>query len=70
MILASLWPSRVQHKKIKLLLTDGAPYMVKAGSNLKVFYEHLVHLTCLAHALNLVCETIRKQYPDVNEIEK
>jgi hypothetical protein len=44
--------------------------MVKAGSNLKVFYEHLVHLTCLAHALNLVCETIRKQYPDVNEIEK
>jgi hypothetical protein len=54
----------VQHKENKLLVTDGAPYMVKAGSNLKV------HLTWLAHVLNLVCETIRKQYPDVNEIEK
>lgn len=67
-ILALLWPSGIQYRNVKLFVTDGASYMIKAGTNLKVFYENLVHLTCLAHALHLVCETIRREYPNVNAI--
>ncbi len=42
--------------KARVLLSDAAPYMVKAGSDLKVFYPSLKHDTCLAHALHRMCE--------------
>lgn len=61
-----LWPNGIQYHKVKLLLTDGAAYMIKTGTNLKIFYSELVHVTCMAHALNLVCETIRSKYKNVN----
>jgi hypothetical protein len=40
--------------------------MLKTGTNLKIFYSELIHVTCMAHALNLVCETIRSKYKNVN----
>jgi hypothetical protein len=42
--------------------------MLKTGTNLKIFYSELIHVTCMAHALNLVCETIRSKYKNVNII--
>lgn len=54
-----LWPDCVHHERVLLLLSDAAPYMVKAGKALKVFYPNLVHVTCLAHALHRVAESIR-----------
>lgn len=63
-----LWPQGGNDEKVKLLLTDGASYMLKAGKNLQVFYPTMLHCTCLAHALNLVAETVRENYPDVNKI--
>ena len=37
---------------ILLFLTDAVPYTIKAGSTLKVLYPKMIHITCLAHALN------------------
>jgi hypothetical protein len=42
--------------------------MIKSGRHLKVFYPKIVHVTCLAHALNLVAEKIRYQYEDVDNL--
>jgi hypothetical protein len=63
-----LWSTRVVAEKFLLFVTDGAPYMIKSGRHLKVFYPKIVHVTCLAHALNLVAEKIRYQYEDVDNL--
>ena len=42
--------------KILQLLTDAAPYKVKAANSLKVFYSKLIHVTCLVHGLHRVAE--------------
>jgi hypothetical protein len=42
--------------------------MIKSGRHLKVFYPKIVHVACLAHALNLVAEKIRYQYEDVDNL--
>jgi len=60
-------PEPVPYEKILLMVSDAAPYMVKTASNLKVFYPNLIHCTCLAHGLNRVAETIRLQFPLVND---
>lgn len=52
--------------KIMLLLTDAAPYIIKAARNLKIFYPKLVHVTCLAHGLHRVAEEIRSNYENVD----
>lgn len=50
-------------------MSDAAPYMVKAGQNLKIFYENLIHVTCLAHGLNRA-EEIRSQFPLIYDLIK
>lgn len=60
-----LWPNGNENQ-VLLLVTDAAAYMLKAGRNLKVFYPNMVHLTCLAHGLNRVAESIRMAFPEVN----
>lgn len=52
----------------RLLLTDAAPYMIRCGRDLKVFYPNMLHITCLAHALHRVCEHVREMFPSVNEL--
>lgn len=52
------------------MLSDAAAYMLKAYTNSKKFYVHLIHCTCLAHGLNRVAETIRTQFPLVNDLIK
>lgn len=61
-------PDRVPSEKFILLLSDAAPYMVKAAQNLKIFYSNLFHVTCLAHGINRVAECIRDQFPLVNDL--
>lgn len=63
-----MWPAGIQYDKVRLLLTDGVAYMIKSGSNLKVFYPNLIHLTCLAHGLSLVSETVRNASEDVDHL--
>lgn len=61
-----LWPTGVLHEKVLLFLSDAAPYMVKAGASLKVFYPNMIHLTCLAHAFHRVAEIVRLHFSDVD----
>jgi len=49
-----LWPERVNDEKVLLMLSDAAPYMVKAANNLKSFYSNLIHVTCAAHGIHLI----------------
>jgi hypothetical protein len=44
--------------------------LVKAASDIKIFYKQLIHCTCLAHGINRIAETIRLQFPLVNELVK
>ncbi|KAJ4445649.1 hypothetical protein ANN_12332 [Periplaneta americana] len=48
--------------------TDATLYMIAAVKLLEVFYPALLHITCLAHAMNRVAETIRLEYPQVNKL--
>lgn len=64
-----LWPGAMQDKiesKFYLLLSDAAPYMIKAGRNLKTTYPAMLHITCLSHGLHRVAEDIRSHFPNVN----
>lgn len=61
-------PLAVPNEKLLLFLSDAAPYMVKAGNNLKIFYPRLVHTTCLAHGINRVAEEIRNKFPLINNL--
>lgn len=55
--------SEVPRNNVLLFVSDVAPYMVKAGRTLKVMYPNMIHLTCLAHGLNRLCEYIRILHP-------
>jgi hypothetical protein len=57
-----LWPNGVKHDNELLFISDAAPYMIKAGQGLRLFYPHMIHVTCLAHGLHRVAETIRSEY--------
>lgn len=61
-------PEAVPSENLLLMVTDAAPYMVKAAENLKIFYPKLIHCTCLAHGLNRVAETVRSEFPLINTL--
>ncbi|KAF0719057.1 DUF659 domain-containing protein, partial [Aphis craccivora] len=45
-----------------------APYMVKPGEALRVFYLKLILVTCMAHGLHRVAEVIREKYQNVDRL--
>jgi len=57
-----LRPEKVLHDEVLLYVTDDAPYMVKSGHVLKVFYPKLIHITCMAHGLHRLSEAIRDKF--------
>lgn len=60
----------MKNKNLNLIVSDQASYMLKAIENLKKaeLYPNLNHITCLCHALNRVCEVIRIEHPEINEM--
>lgn len=66
--LTVLWPSGIRHSRVLLLVTDAAPYMIKAGRALKVLFPSMLHVTCLAHAFHRVAEEVRRKFPDVDKL--
>lgn len=42
--------------------------MIKAGSVLNSFFPTLLHITCLAHGFHRITETIRINYPDIDQL--
>uniref|UniRef100_A0A2S2PVX4 DUF659 domain-containing protein n=1 Tax=Sipha flava TaxID=143950 RepID=A0A2S2PVX4_9HEMI len=63
-----LWSAGGNDENLRLFLSDAAPYMVKTGDALKVFYPNIIHVTCVAHMLNRVAEKVRELFPDVNKL--
>lgn len=61
-------PNPVKSESLKLMLSDAAAYMIKAGQALQVFYPNLLHFTCMAHAMNRVAELVRLEYHMVNKL--
>ena len=54
--------------RVRLLLTDGVAYCLKAGRGLKVLFPKMLHVTCVCHGLNRVAETVRYEFPLVNQL--
>ena len=54
------------YNKVLLLLTDGAAYMLKAGSALQTLYPRMIHFTCLAHALHRLAKEVRTNDRDLD----
>ncbi|PSN52228.1 hypothetical protein C0J52_12758 [Blattella germanica] len=53
-----LWPSGIKYDQLLLFVTDAGSYMVKSGQRLKGIFLNLIHITCLAHTLHRIAETI------------
>lgn len=64
----TLYGVNIPYEKIWFLISDQAPYMLKAGRGLKQMFPNLKHITCLIHGLNRVCEFIKDNYDDVNKL--
>lgn len=62
----SLKKMEIERDNVLLFVTDAAAYMVKTGKDLKILYPKLLHVTCLAHGLHRVCESIRSSYKTVD----
>lgn len=63
-----IWPNGVKHDNVLLFVSDAAPYMVKAGKNIKALYSKMEHVTCLAHGLHRVAEEVREHFPKVDAL--
>jgi hypothetical protein len=57
-----------KYEKVLLFVSDGAQYMLKTGKLLKERYTNMLHVACIAHALNRICEFIRNKFPDVDKL--
>ena len=49
-----IYPNEILYENVLLFVTDGAPYMVKAGEKLQTTCPKMIHVTCLAHGLRRV----------------
>lgn len=58
----------INYEEIRLFITDGAAYCLKAGVGLKTLFPNLIHMTCACHGLNRAAEKVRATYPKVNQL--
>lgn len=67
--LQCLYPTGIKFDNIRLIVTDAAPYMVKAITTFQsTFATKAIFLTCLAHGLHRVAENVRLSNPDVDKL--
>ncbi|KAL4084278.1 hypothetical protein QTP88_028103 [Uroleucon formosanum] len=62
-----LWPEGVRHNDVLLYLSDAAPYIVKSGNAIKIFYPKVIHVTCIIHGLHHIAEKICGHYSKVDK---
>ena len=63
-----LWPDELHYNRVLLFVSDAAAYMLKAVRGLAVLFPKMRHLTCLAHGLHRVAETVRASFPEVDKL--
>ena len=54
--------------KVLILLTDSAAYMHKMAKGVAVLLPNCLHITCLAHGVHRIAETVRSSYPLVDKL--
>ena len=59
---------RLPKSKLYLLISDAARYMVKAGKNLKFFYENMSHVLCVSHLLHNAALKVKTHFPKVDKV--
>lgn len=59
-----IWPDieDTPYNRVKLFISDQAPYMVKSVQAMKKLSPTSMHITCLAHAIQRVAETVRSTH--------
>ena len=62
-----MWPNGIQYERVLLVMTDAASYMKACFAAQKDLFSNMNHITCLAHAVHNVCETIRDEFDLVND---
>ena len=50
----------------KLLISDAASYMKKAGTMLTSLFPNLIHVTCIVHLFHNVCLLIKNTYVNID----
>lgn len=65
--LNKLFPGQNFYSRVKLVVNDAAPYMVKCFCDLKCIYPDRVHVTCIVHLLHRVAEEIRQASEELND---
>ena len=63
-----LWDGKIRYERVLVFVTDAARYMSKAASSLRVIFDRMIHVTCLAHAIHRVVEQIRVLFPRVDQL--
>ena len=58
----------LKNENFTLLISDAAPYMMKAAKNLKIIYNTLFHITCLAHLAHNCALIIKSKYKNVDNL--
>ena len=66
--LQSLLGETYELSRVLVLLSDSAAYMIKMGKGLSTLLPNCVHITCLAHALHRLSESIRLRFNKVDRL--
>ena len=62
-----LWSGDIHYERVYFIISDAASYMKKAfNDHWKTLFPNSIHITCLAHAIHNLCDTIRTHYDLVN----
>lgn len=64
----TLYGADIPYHKVWFLISDQAPYMMKAGKGLKEMFPNLKHISCIIHGLNRLCEFIKEKHDNVNKL--
>lgn len=63
-----LWLNGITHEHVFLFVSGAAPYMMKTGTTLQVFYSKILHVTCASHGLHRVAVQVKSNFITVNKL--
>ncbi|KAG0442183.1 hypothetical protein DMUE_0472 [Dictyocoela muelleri] len=63
-----LYGGSINYDKLHLIISDAAPYAIKAVNVMKFLFPNMKHVTCIAHMLHRLCEKLRDISPNTNFI--
>lgn len=55
-------PKNKSNKTNFIVLSNAAPYLMKAGRAKKIMYSKTEHISCLVHGLHSIAEEIQKTF--------